>query len=374
LGLSVNLGRAVERFLADGMPVVGHELMYWQSEAAGRTDWIAAFADDNSRARAVRWLVDRIERIAARRYPPFVILVYSDLHNYGHHCRLAREIEQALDPERFEVVRLDYAMAGLRTWAGGRVLVGNEGINERLAWAVLREVPTRVGIRLTNAAAHEKEASVEVRAGGRRLGVAKLLLGPYESRVLEAVELRLGDGNVDAVVEVHVEGERTRFPVDLVAVPCHKRVGAAELAGVWSAAGLRHHSGEAVSDADALWGVAWATPAAGNPAGHVVYGPYAEVGPGAYIVAFRMKLLEPTAESTPVADLDVFAGGELASHRTLALRRVTAADFGEVGEWQWIVLEAEWAGPPDLMETRVWWHGKARVAVDRIAVFRVVQP
>ncbi len=371
LALTANFARPLMQVLAGGIPVIAQPLMYWQHRPAGGTNWQAFFADDQRRAQAVRWVAERIEQIAVRYYPPSVILVYSDLHNYAHHCRLAHEIQQALDPDRFQVVRLDYALAGLRAWARGRVLVGNEGVNERLAWAALAGVPTRVALRLTNVSSRPRQASLVVRAATKPAEHVTVDLKPWETRRVDAIELKLLSGDGLAAVEIEADGCRAEFPVELAVVPCGRKVSRAHLAGVWPGAGLQHAAGQAADDPQALWGQAWSSPPAGAPAAHIVYGTYAEVPPGHYLVAFRLKLLDKAPPELPVADLDLFAGGELASHKTVAIKKLRARDFGQVGRWQWFVLEADWNGPPDMMETRVWWHGRAKLAVDRVAAFRI---
>ncbi len=84
----------------------------------------------------------RIEDIADRHTPPFVILVYADLHSYDRLAMVHREAADRLDRRRFRPARLDEAMAAVTAWARGRVLVGKTGINERLAAAALAGVPT----------------------------------------------------------------------------------------------------------------------------------------------------------------------------------------------------------------------------------------
>ena len=56
----------------------------------------------------------------------------------------------------------------------------------------------------------------------------------------------------------------------------------------------------------------------------------------------------------------------------LITREVKVGDFAGDG-YQWFALPTDWPGPPSLMETRVYWHGKAALAVDRVALFRLAR-
>jgi len=134
LGLTVNCAPARLKLLPDGTPVAYHELAYWQTDGLHGASWTQAFGTPEGRQQGLARIVQRIESIAARHQPPFVILVYGDLHSYPKHATLYRDLAQALDPRRFKPVRLDEAMAGIRAWCSGRVMLGSEGISERLAW------------------------------------------------------------------------------------------------------------------------------------------------------------------------------------------------------------------------------------------------
>ncbi len=380
LSLTINAAPARLNLLLGGTPVGYHELGYWQHAAlGGQTDFPTAFADDATRAEAIRWLVGRIESIAARHYPPFVILVYADLHNYAHHCRLAGEVADALDSTRFKPARMDEAFAAIRAWSADRVLLGSPGINERLAWAALQGVPTRLPLQLTNCADGPRTASLGLHSEGCEPQRAEVRLGPGETRRADDLRLAFADLPAAPTARLYVRtgDERDRYDVKLTVVPWDRPAEDAEFAGLWSAAQLRHASGEALKEGGAVWGEVWASPAAGEKACHIVFGPYVDVPRGRYLVAFRIRLgpHAPDAEAlpadTPVVSLDAFAGGYEGTAETCAQRDLRLGDFTGAGGYQWFTLELDWPGSPSLLETRVFWHGKVPVVADRVVAFRL---
>ncbi len=371
LGLTTFTGPARMWFLPDGTPVVHHELGYWQTHGlAGDVPWPRAFADPEERARAVRRLVDRIERVASRVKPPFIILVYGDLHSYAAHASLYADVAAALDPKRFRPARLDEAFAGVRAWAGKRVMIGSQSVNERPAWAVLSSTATRLTLRLTNGLASSVEASVITNAVLAQ--PAQVKLKPRETRDVVALTVARGESPSETVaVSVRAAGAKDTVNAEVISVPGGESHSGVTCAGVFGSDYMGHPIGEAIRDAGALRGTAWRSPEPDGQYRCLVSGPYTHMERGRYVVAFRIRMEGdgPDSNDAKVVTLDVAAGGYAAKggvrgHRTLAARDLSH-------DWTWHLVEADWLGLPDLMETRVWTHGTARIAVDRIAVFRV---
>jgi len=352
-----------------GVPVVDHGLMYWQhaSTPAG-TSYYRDFADDELRARAVGWLVERIEEIAAAHTTPYLILVYADLHSYDRHVSLHQEAARRLDPTRFKPARLDEALSALRRWSEDRILVDADGLNNRLVWAALEGVPTyatldlvnpgvttrRVEVALTD---HDASRAVDIEAGGR----ATLL------------DLRLPrEGGATELVVRHSGGEDWH-PVTVVPVALETGAKAAHFRALWDATSLRHGGGLAVPSPEAPDRLVWSSPQAGEPSGNILHGPYAEMPPGRYLVAFRMARppgTETGAEGR-IALLDVNPGGYEGLNQSLGELPVGAEDAPADGSFRWYGLEVDWPGSPNLLEARVWWDGRAPLLLDRVAVFEL---
>lgn len=377
LGLTINAPPARLELLPGGVPVAYHELAYWQHMFLGTPDFPEAFSSDERRAEAVRWLVSRIEDIARRLYPPAIILVYSDLHNYAHHCRLHAEIARALDPHRFKPARLDEAFAAFRKWADGRLLIGSTGINDRIRWTILADTATRVPLHLANASSRKTAAELRVMAGPVSKSVS-VNLSPGEARGFRDLALEVPRDTAPEAVSVEVKCGRQvdRYRGELMVVPRPEglTVRSCELAGVWAATTLRHRVGEQVADSEALFGYAWATPPAPGEASHVIFGPYVDLRPGRYLACFRLKLPAVAAAADAdslLATLEVFAGGWDGLAKVLASRDVAASELLPAGEYHWLFLTADWPGPPSLLETRVLWHGRVPFVADRVALFRL---
>src|SRR4029453_3979085 len=98
-----------------------------------------------------------------------------------------------------------------------------------------------------------------------------------------------------------------------------------------------------------------------SPQRAVVYGPYAWLPPGAYEVAFRLKIEERTRDE--VASIDV-SGDE--GRRILAKRSIRGSDFAEIGRYEVFRLAVESGAALELAEFRVFVGGRYAVSVDRI--------
>ena len=375
LALTVNCAPARLKLLSDGTPVAYHELAYWQTDGLNGASWPQAFSTPEGRHKGVERIVQRIENIAARNQPPFVILVYGDLHSYPQHATLYKDIMDALDPQRFHAVRLDEAMAGIRAWSHGRVMIGSDGINERLAWATLANVPTVVPLTLTSGCDTTAEAKLEVRAAGHD-SATTVRLAPHASKQITDLRLTATDeGTSAASVVIRSGGQVQHADASLTVVPCKTTAKGASFAACWSATGLSHRSGAVVAEPSALWGKAWASPDPTGQSDCIMYGPYAAIPAGRYLAAFRVKLgddcptgLEP---DTHLATLDMFAGGYSGSAKVAGQTEVYRRDFATAGQWRWFAVEGNWAGLPSLMETRVSWEGRARLTIDRVVLFRL---
>lgn len=375
--LTTNVGRAGFTMAAPGVPVIDQGLMYWQTAAVGPGDpWWKHFRDDGERAKAVDWLVGRIEDIAAHHEPPFVVLVFADVHSYDRHAMVHREVADKLDPKRFRTMRLDEAVAGLKAWTDGRVMVDSGGINEKIVWAALEGLPTQVPVALVSDA--REDASIGIQLTGAGDAVDLTVAAPALKRTpVEGLALRLAAGDVTDDAQLTVSGplgEDVRRPsVTLVPVEPGTVEGAheARLIGLWDGVGLSHSAGSIFPDASALWGRAWTSPPAeGGKECCLIFGPYVDAPEGRCLVSFRLKLTEAAPDpETIVASLDVNTGGYGGLGVPLGKRDLRARDFAQVGEWQWFATTFDWPGGLNRLETRVTWTARAGLAVDRVAAF-----
>ncbi|HQK95424.1 MAG TPA: GxGYxYP family putative glycoside hydrolase [Armatimonadota bacterium] len=373
MGLSANVGRARFTMPIPGVPMIDHGLMYWQTTATAPETWFKAFADDTKRAKAIDWLVGRIEDIARHHEAPFVILVYGDLHSYAHHATCYREVADQLDPARFRPMRLDEAMAGLAAWSKGRVLVDAGGINERIQWAALEGVPTGVPLGLVSNASEPADARITARVGQFQTRTA-VNVAPGARTSADGLMLLLAGGPTTREADLTIEGpwgEDVRHPTVTLVPANGVAARSASLVGVWDAVSLNHSGGMERPEPDALYGRAWASPdGEGSPQSHIICGPYVDAPAGRCLAAFRLKLLAPMNDpEAVVATLDVNPGGYEGTGKPLGTRPLRARKFAAVGEWQWFAIEVDWPGAPNRMETRVYWAAKAGLAVDRVAAF-----
>ena len=133
----------------------------------------------------------------------------------------------------------------------------------------------------------------------------------------------------------------------------------------YSAPLLAHRSGHAVNDADSGGGESWVAEVGHDLPGYIIFGPYRETSPGQYIAMFRLKRSGDAAGDVAVVDAAVGGGHTVAS-------AVCKADDMPPGQYRWVALR--FAYPGGKLETRVFWHGKAKLAVDSITLWREEPP
>jgi len=137
----------------------------------------------------------------------------------------------------------------------------------------------------------------------------------------------------------------------------------AQPVALYEAEALSHLSGQQVEDPTASGGRAWqAIPGSAQP-GHIVFGPYAGMSQGRYLVLFRLKRLGEAQGDLLKVDTCVGGGTPVTAERTVRAEELP------IGQYQYVPLITN--HPGGALETRAEWFGKAGVAVDCIAVWRL---
>jgi len=124
----------------------------------------------------------------------------------------------------------------------------------------------------------------------------------------------------------------------------------------WLAAYLRHNIGQRISEAE--WGVFGS-----DVPGHLVFGQYIDLEPGAYVAIFYMKWEGSVSPEIDVATIDVSAsaGGKIIEKRT-----VTSSEFSEANVDQEFGLRFRLLSAERNMEFRVWYLGVGNLVIERI--------
>ncbi|MGC8784272.1 MAG: GxGYxYP domain-containing protein [Armatimonadota bacterium] len=172
-------------------------------------------------------------------------------------------------------------------------------------------------------------------------------------------------------VKLAFEGEfgrrEVRIPVVRVqpeqvigTLPLPRRV---EPVAFYEAESLSHLSGEEVVDPAAGGGKAWSAVPGKAQVGHILFGPYAGMPAGRYLVLFRLKR---TGEAQgALLKVDTCVGGGT----PVTAERVVQAEELPLGEYRYVALVTN--HPGGAIETRVEWFGKAGVMVDHVGVWRI---
>ena len=106
------------RIVSGGVPLAGTSmnLTYWYRLLPGgwRAPWQKMYKNPEQQQIIFDTILGEIEKEAAAHKPPYLIVVYTDLHEFDLHCEMHHEIADRLDAKRFKVVRLDEGMSMLR--------------------------------------------------------------------------------------------------------------------------------------------------------------------------------------------------------------------------------------------------------------------
>lgn len=123
-----------------------------------------------------------------------------------------------------------------------------------------------------------------------------------------------------------------------------------------------HTTGRAIADAQASGGQAWGSSDGADAPGHLLYGPYAEMDAGDYVVFFRIKVLED-AFGDKVGVLDAYAPE---GAKVLIAKGLLAS---ELSSERYVQVPLAFHHPGGRLECRLFWDGNYALRVDKVTVF-----
>lgn len=109
-------------YTADGTPVITNpEWLGYCQRATDEGKWEAtpldvAYKDKEVWRQTVKKLVDYCELSASKHKPPFVIIIFPSLHHHFTQYSICSDIAQALNKDKFKVVRFDEAAAIMKKY------------------------------------------------------------------------------------------------------------------------------------------------------------------------------------------------------------------------------------------------------------------
>ena len=343
------LSRADETFYftARGVPVF-HAVTHWEEHA--------------TRARKIDLLVEQIRSATPRERPAFL---HAFIWNWGADLSVLPEVMDRLGPQYVAVGPDHLAALAKRHAARQKVLV-------RSAPGVVAAEghPFRFEVSAYNATS----APLPFRAIAVE-GLLEAALSPAQGEIPALSSLTIAcqgkpAGSSACISLSGAWGERSTT-VALNTVPSVELVGALpngtlRFADRFDAAGLSHRSGSQGSDQTALGGCVWAAKVGASAAGHIVFGPYKPFPAGRYVALFQIKR---TGEGEgALARIDVHAEG--AKDDAAALKM----EIKDVPLNAWRSYPLVFNHPGGALETRVFWPGKASLAVGEIVIWELVGP
>ncbi len=104
------------------LAATGIQMTYWHRMLPGgwSAKWQEMYQTPEGREQVMQAAVKEIHEEAAAHEPPYLIVMYTDLHNFDRLPELHREIVAQLDPDKFKAVRLDEGFSAMRKWNPAR--------------------------------------------------------------------------------------------------------------------------------------------------------------------------------------------------------------------------------------------------------------
>ncbi|MGQ9737488.1 MAG: GxGYxYP domain-containing protein [Armatimonadota bacterium] len=319
---------------------------------------VLAWPEGLSREERLANLVRQVKLMTPPQRPAFLHLF---VLNWFADLPLLKELLQRLGEEYVAVRPEHLAQLYLQAMEREQVLIRAP---ERVA--TVGGQPVRFAIHLRNTTKSTLRVSLQTNLQQAVVTPAEVTLSAGASTTVQIA------GNPSAeVVQVSARGsfgQRT-VQIPVLRVEMKDVVGNlpslpnAQPVALFEAEVLSHLSGEQIEDPSASGGRAWrAVPGSAQP-GHIVFGPYAGMSAGRYLVLFRLKRLGEAQGN--LLKIDTCVGGGT----PVTAERVVKAEELPIGQYRYIPLITE--HPGGAIETRVEWFGKAGVAVDCIALWRL---
>jgi hypothetical protein len=314
---------------------------------------------DTREERIARMVTD-IQEMTVARKPAFL---HAFVLNWFADLPMLEEVARRLGPD-YVCVRPDHLVELYRTDLAERKLL----VRLPSTAAALEGVPLRLEGRLQNVTAGAGEVRIAVTSGldGAVVEPATLRAEPATPVAFTAT----GTPTADSVV-IGTSGAlgRSESTVALRMIGTTEIVGdLPELQSLTPAAyleaeALAHREGALSQDAEASGGAGWLSEVGNAKPSYMVFGPYAPLEEGRYLVLFRVKR---TSEGTGLlATLDA---GPAGGASPMAVTTIDC-DALPLGEWRYVPVVMEHTG--GAYETRVRWEGPAGLSVDCIVVWRV---
>ncbi len=239
-------------------------------------------------------------------------------------------------------------------------------------------MPFYLPTSLTNTGSRRVQAEVTVEAEHISTSIrATTVRIPPQAEITRNITLRAPDVGDEAAVHFSVAArgralEQT-VSIRVVAPPTGLPPGEWGVYTIWEAEDLSHSNGSAVDDPAAYNEQAWGAFEEADKGEGVdtatVWGPYEQLTPGTYAVAFRLR--NASQHEGILAKIDCFdfyamkAGG----NSYLAQQDVYGSDLPSDNSYADVWLDFEIAEPRKC-EYRVWWQDKGSVVVDRVVILK----
>jgi hypothetical protein len=96
----------------------GVQMTYWHRMLPGGwgAKWQEMYQTPEGREQVIQAALKEIAEEADAHQPPYLMVMYTDLHDFNRLPELHRAIVDRLDPKKFKAVRLDEGLSAMKTW------------------------------------------------------------------------------------------------------------------------------------------------------------------------------------------------------------------------------------------------------------------
>ncbi|GIV17121.1 MAG: hypothetical protein KatS3mg022_2556 [Armatimonadota bacterium] len=285
------------------------------------------------------------------------------LWNWGTSLPMLRDLLQRLGDE-YMAVRPDHLAALYRQAMEHEQIVVRPP--DRIA--VLGEQRASFSVHVRNTSKERQKIAVRVEEGLQQAATSFDTIDLFPSNGVDV----LVEGVPDAdMVKIAFEGAfgRREVRIPVVHVQPGQVIGRLPLphevepVAFYEAESLSHLSGEEIADPTASGAKAWSALPGKAQAGHILFGPYAGMPAGRYLVLFRLKRTGEVRGALLKVDTCVGGGNPVTAER------IVQAEELPLDEYRYVALIAN--HPGGAIETRVEWFGRAGVAVDHVGIWRI---
>jgi hypothetical protein len=247
------------------------------------------------------------------------------------------------------------------------------------SFLLIKDSRTNIVIKLNNSTEDNKSGKIEInfpeKSYCEEFEIKSGEIKEITFKIDKTPKIPKGFANLKIIYGKNRE-EKT-IPYEIICFPFEIKDREFSLYKIYEAEELSHKTGREVKDSDSLNKICWCAEKDVDKSNeHIIFGPYEILPVGRYLVSFKIKISEKVKEE--IAVLDVFSTSSLIEGMSevktfFSLKGENFKRENKYEEFPLIFRQVKQFGRGEFKnEFRVFWKGKSKICVDRIAVFKIL--